>query len=96
MSGDAVFGADEKSVLPDSGLTENISGTDTDGQTKEKEVFTLSHPDILSLMRYVWGGCYLPATRDEYIRRMDIDQEAVGTVSNEIDLMTAAYKDVNR
>jgi hypothetical protein len=80
----------EKMLHPPSELSANIKGQ-LNGKTELKEVFVLSHPDIISLMRYVWTGCYLPTTRDDYIKQLDIDKEGISEVSSEIDLLVKNY-----
>lgn len=62
---------------------------------EEKDIFTLSHPDILDLMRYVWTGCYLPSDKNEYVRVLNIHKEGVSEVSQEIDLIVKAYADAS-
>lgn len=84
---------DIKTYYADSNLSTTVEGQ-VSGQPKKKDVFILSHPDVLNLMRYVWAGCDLPTDRNDYIRRMGIDESVKGEVTKEVDLMVAAYADV--
>lgn len=85
--------ADVKSYYANPSLTEKITGK-VDGKDKKADVFILSHPEIMNLMRYVWAGCYLPTEHDEYVRRMGIDESVKGEVTKEVNLMVTAYADV--
>jgi hypothetical protein len=85
--------ADVKSYYANPSLTEEITGK-VDGKDKKADVFILSHPEIMNLMRYVWAGCYLPTEHDEYVRRMGIDESVKGEVTKEVSLMVTAYADV--
>jgi len=84
---------DIKTFYADTNFTTTVTGH-PDGVEKKADVFILSHPDILNLMRYVWAGCYLPTEHDEYIRRMGIDDSVKGEVTKEVDLMIKVYADV--
>ncbi|GFF40821.1 hypothetical protein IFM46972_06341 [Aspergillus udagawae] len=86
---------DIKAFYADTNFTTTVTGH-PGGEVKKADVFILSHPDIMNLMRYVWAGCYLPTEHDEYVRRMGIDESVKGDVTKEIDLMVKAYADIQK
>lgn len=63
---------------------------DTDDKGKDK--FILSNPEMLSLMQYVWTGCLLPTTADEYGRRMGIKASFPTDVNKEFLHLLEEYK----
>ncbi|KAJ5592210.1 hypothetical protein N7537_009114 [Penicillium hordei] len=86
---------DIKTYYATSDLITNVTGH-PGGEEKKKDVFILSHPDIMNMMRYIWAGCDLPTDHDDYIRRMGIDESVKGEVTKEVNLMVAAYSDVQK
>ncbi|KAI0428838.1 hypothetical protein F5Y09DRAFT_357366 [Xylaria sp. FL1042] len=81
--------------LPHPNLLAEVTG-EVNGQTETKQVFNLSRPEVLNLMRYVWTGCYLPTTRDDYVRQLNIQPEGVQIVAQEIDLIVTSYGDIKK
>ncbi|WEW55976.1 hypothetical protein PRK78_001411 [Emydomyces testavorans] len=65
------------------------------GVVNENGTFMLYTTDILVLMKYIWSGCLLATTRDEYALRMSFDWADVNSdVSNEINKMLSTYTEV--
>lgn len=57
--------------------------------------FAFAHEDMISLMRYVWEGCFLPQTPDSYATTFgfqisDLSKE----VSAELDSIIGSYGEV--
>ncbi|KAI1172568.1 hypothetical protein F4777DRAFT_507985 [Nemania sp. FL0916] len=84
---------DIKTFYPNPELTTTVTGH-PGGVAKTADVFILSHPDFMNLLRYVRAGCSLPTKHDEYVQRMGIDESVKAEVAKEVDMMVNVYADV--
>jgi hypothetical protein len=79
---------------PDSAFTQLVKGS-WNGKHVQQQVFLLGNPEVRTTMTYVWGGCHLPTTRDDYARQLNIDLSGIPDIASQVDELVKVYKELN-
>ncbi|KAF3482827.1 uncharacterized protein GIQ15_02151 [Arthroderma uncinatum] len=64
------------------------------GKLKERQVFAHFSPQLFSFMKYVWTGCFLAITPEDYAKRMGIDLSKAPAVASEVNNLVKTYESI--
>jgi len=80
---------------PDDVFSQLVKGS-WNGKHVEQTVFLLGNPDVRTALVHVWGGCYLPTTREDYARQLNIDLSGVPDIAGQVDELVKVYEEVDK